>query len=396
MLKSLALFASLGLALLSGCGYSEPEFPKTPYAAFIAPDDPSHIDHVACSIQVGDQRMSLAEAMTRYRVPGVSAAAMVGGRVVWAHAWGVADAASRRPMTPETILQAASVSKPMTAVAVMRMVQNGELSLDEDIGEYIEWEGKVGRQRARVTLRQLLSHSAGINIHGFAGYPRNRSEIPTTEDILEGKGTNSPKIRLEAAPGSKYKYSGGGFVLVQRVVEEEIEDPFAAAMYDWLIRPFRLTHSTFELPLSKEHAAFAAFGSEDGKPIPGGYNLYPEQAPAGLWTTPTDLLTVASWLVAAYRGTPAPIAQATVQAMLTPTSPDGTFGIGWGVKRHGDVIEATHSGSNAGFTSVVTWRTDGSGAAVMVNSDGPIAQGLARAIGEEYGWRPKPASVTCR
>lgn len=397
-LRRLLSRAALAVApLLAACAHEDPPFPRTPYAAFIPPDDPSHIDHVACSLQIGDQRMTLAEAMTRYRVPGVSAAAMVDGRIVWAHAWGVADAASRRAMTPETILQAASVSKPMTAVAVMRMVQNGELSLDQDVGEYVDWQGKLGRRRARVTLRQLMSHSAGVNIHGFKGYPRSQKELPSTEDILAGKGTNSPAVRLMKEPGAEYKYSGGGFIVVQDVVEEEIEKPFSAAMYEWLIRPFRLTHSTYELPLSDDHLAFAANGYESGAPVPGGFHLYPESAPAGLWTTPTDLLTVASWLVAAYRGQPAPISQASVQAMLTPTSPDGSFGIGWGVKKaSGDVVEAHHSGSNEGFTSVVVWRTDGRGAAVMVNSNGPIAQALAQAIGEEYGWRPKAASVTCR
>lgn len=391
-------FSVVTALLVLGCGPEpEPAFPRVPYGFPTTPDDLTRANNVGCSIPIGSQRMSVEAALTRSKIPGASVAAMVGGQVVWARAWGYADAAHTRVMTPETVLQAASVSKPLTAVAIMRMVQFGELSLDEDVSEYVEgWEAKRGKQRVRLTLRDLLSHSAGVNVHGFRGYDRTTRELPTTLDVLNGKG-NSAKIRVEQPPRTEVKYSGGGFVVAQAVVEQEVEEPFSAAMYEWLIKPFGLTHSTYEQPIAPVHAGFAASGVVKGVPVPGGHHVYPEAAAAGLWTTPTDLLVVAAGLLRAYQGAPAPISQAMVRQMLTPVKQGERAGIGWFLNATTDgVTEVTHSGLNEGFTSMVVWRTDGMGAAVMVNGEGSIVGALIEAIGQEYGWRPgRPADAGC-
>jgi CubicO group peptidase (beta-lactamase class C family) len=397
LLRCIVAVASAMFAL--GCGPEpEPAFPRVPYGFPTTPDDATRANNVGCSIPIGAQRLSVEAALARYKVPGVSVAAMSGGQVVWARAWGFADAARTRPMTPETVLQAASVSKPMTAVAIMRMAQFGELSLDEDVGEYVEgWEAKRGKQRVRLTLRDLLSHSAGVNVHGFRGYDRNR-QLPSTLEILNGKG-NSGKVRVELTPRAQVKYSGGGFVVAQAAVEAEVLEPFSAAMHEWLIKPFGLTHSTFAQPLAPVHAGFAATGvAKGGEPVPGGYHVYPEAAAAGLWTTPTDLLIVAAGLLRAYQGAPAPISQAMVRQMLTPVRQGERAGIGWFMNATTDgVTEVQHSGLNEGFTSMIVWRTDGMGAAVMVNGEGSLVHALIEAIGQEYGWRPgRPANAGCR
>ncbi len=376
----------LSLVVLVACGPSpEPAFPALPYPIAPAPDDAARAEQVACAVPLQKGRMRMEAALAQANVPGVSAAAMVGGRVVWARAWGYADPARTRPMTPETVLQAASVSKPMFGTAVMRMVQQGELSLDEDITEYVDWDPTLNGRRMRVTLRDLLSHSAGTTIHGFGGYDRRKAKLPTTQEIIK-------KVRLQWAPRTKTDYSGGGFMIAQAAVENEVQAPFSEAMYDWLIRPFGLTHTTFAHPLSPAHLRFAASGLSKGEPVPGGHHLYPEGAAAGMWTTPTDLLTVAGALVRAYQGLPGPISQQTVRTMLTPVMPDAQMALSWHVEQKGDVIEASHGGLNKGFTAQVVWRTDGMGAAVMVNGEGGLAGKVIEAIGEQYGWRPgKPA-----
>ncbi len=397
LLRRAVAIATAFVAL--GCGPEpEPAFPRVPYGFATPPDDVTRANNVGCSIPYGSQRISVEAALARYKVPGVSVAAMAGGRVVWARAWGFADAAHTRAMTPETVLQAASLSKPMTAVAIMRMVQEGELSLDEDVSEYIDgWEAKRGKQHVRLTLRDLLSHSAGINVHGFGGYDRSKRELPSTLDILNGKG-NSAKVRVELTPRAQVKYSGGGFVVAQAAVEGEVQAPFAAAMREWLIEPFGLSHSTFEQPIAPVHAGFAAGGvARGGVPVPGGSHVYPEAAAAGLWTTPTDLLTVAAGLLRAYQGAPAPISQAMVRQMLTPVRQGERAGIGWFMNPTTDgVTEVQHTGLNEGFTSMIVWRTDGMGAAVMVNGEGGLVGTLIEAIGQEYGWRPgRPANAGC-
>ena len=239
--------------------------------------------------------------MRQYNVQGVSAAAMVGGRVVWARAWGFADAAKRTPMRPETVMQAASVSKPLTAVAVMRMVQAGKLNLDADVTQYFDgWEPQFKGRKARLTLRQLLSHSAGLNVHGFKGYKSTVTDLPSTIDILNGRG-NSAKVKVALPPSAQQEYSGGGFVVVQAAIEGEVQDPFEAAMYDWLIKPFGLRRTTFMQPPSEDNLrTLASAHGPDGRPIPGRFHVYPMMAAAGMWTTPTDLLTVAGSLSASY------------------------------------------------------------------------------------------------
>jgi CubicO group peptidase (beta-lactamase class C family) len=398
LLRSAFAIASALVAL--GCGPEpEPAFPRVPYGFPTTPDDTTRANNVGCSIPLGAQRISVDAALKRYKVPGVSVAAMAGGQVVWARAWGFADAARTRPMTSETVLQAASVSKPMTAVAIMRMAQFGELSLDEDVSEYIDgWEAKRGKQHVRVTLRDLLSHSAGMSVHGFRGYDRGKQELPSTLDILNGKG-NSGKVKVELTPRAQIKYSGGGFIVAQAAVEGEVLAPFSAAMHEWLIKPFGLTHSTYEQPIAPVHAGFAASGvAKGGEPVPGGSHVYPEAAAAGLWTTPTDLLAVAAGLLRAYQGAPAPISQAMVRQMLTPVRQGERAGIGWFMNATTDgVTEVQHSGLNEGFTSMIVWRTDGMGAAVMVNGEAPLVHALIEAIGQEYGWRPgRPADAGCQ
>ncbi|MBK8937616.1 MAG: beta-lactamase family protein [Polyangiaceae bacterium] len=385
-----AAWIALALALaVLGCGHSEPAFPKQPYAFPTEAAEAPRIERIACSISVDKRRMSLEAAMRQYNVQGVSAAAMVGGRVVWARAWGLADAAKRTPMRPETVMQAASVSKPLTAVAVMRMVQAGKLNLDADVTQYFDgWEPQFKGRKARLTLRQLLSHSAGLNVHGFKGYKSTVSDLPSTIDILNGRG-NSAKVKVALAPSAQQEYSGGGFVVVQAAIEGEVQDPFEAAMYDWLIKPFGLRRTTFMQPPSDDNLrTLASAHGPDGRPIPGRFHVYPMMAAAGMWTTPTDLLTVAGSLSASYNGAGGPLSTALVRQMLTTQSPTGSVGIGWFLAdRGGGVMEASHSGLNEGFSSAVSWRTDGFGAAVMVNGEGPIAGGLLRAIGEAYGWR---------
>ena len=379
-----AVAVVLACAALAACDFSQPDFPRAPYRLAEPSDNEQHIARVMCSVPLKGNRMRIDQALAATQSPGVSAAAMVGGQVVWARAYGSADPTRNRIMTPETVLQAASVSKPMTAVAIMKMVQAGELSLDSDVTDAVGWEPR-NSGHTRITLRQLMSHTSGLGIHGFGGYPRNRGELPATLDVLNGVGANSARVRLEHPPGETH-YSGGGWTLVQAYVEEEVTSPFEQAMYEWLIKPFRLSHSTFVQPIDDAHVGYAASAFIDGMPVPMGHHVYPEKAAAGMWTTPTDLLTVGAALMNAYNGAPGPLSQATVREMMTPVVAGQTFGLGFAIKFDGQVLEASHGGTNRGFSSKIIIRSDGFGAAVMVNTNGPLAGAVARSIGEEYGW----------
>ncbi len=158
---------------------------------------------------------TLAELMREHQVPGVSIAVIRNGKIDWARGFGIADVETGRAVTPQTLFQAASISKPVAAAAALSMVQDGLLDLDEDINLKLKsWklptnEFTVDRP---VTLRQLLSHTAGTTVHGFPGYARD-ANWPSTIDILEGRGNTDP-VRVDTLPGSNWRYSGGGYTIV--------------------------------------------------------------------------------------------------------------------------------------------------------------------------------------
>jgi len=212
--------------------------------------------------------------------------------VEWAKGYGVTYVGGRA-VTPETIFQAGSVSKPVAALAALRLVEQGRLSLDTDVNKYLEsWKVPSNEftQHAPVTLRGLLSHTAGVSVHGFNGYSAGDS-VPTLHQVLDGiRPANSPPIRAIAVPGSAWSYSGGGYVVLQEMMMDVTGKSFPSLMQDLVLSPLAMNHSRFDQPLPTALRNNAASPHDaDGKPVAGGAHTYPEMAAAGLWTTPTDL-----------------------------------------------------------------------------------------------------------
>ncbi len=241
---------------------------------------------------------SLQQLMERFGVPGLSLAVIKDGRIDIAKAYGQADVTAKSPVTPETAFQAASISKPVTAFAVMRLVEAGKLSLDENVNRYLKsWkvpENEFTRDRP-VTLRALLSHTSGTGDgFGFPGYHPS-SERPTLVQILNGdKPSNIGRVFWERPPFTAFKYSGGGTVVVQLLLTDALGKPFHEVMRELVLDPVGMTNSTYEQPLPAQRDANAARAHDGrGRAMDAKWHVYPEQAPAGLWTTPTDLAKLA-------------------------------------------------------------------------------------------------------
>jgi CubicO group peptidase (beta-lactamase class C family) len=235
---------------------------------------------------------SLDARMEALHVPGVSVAVIHGGKLEWARGFGVTKIGGP-PVTAETLFQAASISKPVTTLAVLRLVQSGKVDLDTDVNYYLKsWKVPANEftQEAKVTLRELLTHSAGITVHGFRGYAAGEA-IPSLAQVLDGEPpANNVAIRVDMTPGKTWRYSGGGFVIVQQVLTDVTGIPFPRLMHDLILGPLEMGHSTYLQPLPPELLARAATPYRgDGTAVPGGPHVYPELAPAGLWTTPSDL-----------------------------------------------------------------------------------------------------------
>src|SRR3984957_2209130 len=241
--------------------------------------------------------MSIAERLKFYRVPGVSVALINGGKVEWARGYGLTSADGGKPVTAETLFQAASISKHVAALVALHLVDEGKLSLDEDVNLKLRsWKVPENEftKTEKVTLRRLLNHSAGLTVHGFPGYEAGKP-VPTLVELLDGKPpANTEAIRVDVTPGTIWRYSGGGYeVMQQLVLDVSGEKSFPKLAKQFVLGPLGMTHSTYEQPLPKEWEGNAATAHDGkGQPIDGKYHTYPEMTADGLWTTPSDLARV--------------------------------------------------------------------------------------------------------
>ena len=337
-------------------------------------------------------RQTLAARMRATRTPGVSIAFFENGRIVWTRAYGVADVESGRRVTSDTLFQAASISKMLTATATLRLVQAGKLDLDQDVNASLQgWQVPASAFTAsrKVTLRALLSHTAGLTVHGFEGYDPG-VPLPSVIQILNGKPpANSPAVVSNAAPGAHWDYSGGGYVIVQLELTQATGEAFPRLMSELVLKPAHMTRSTFDQPLPAARKDEAASGyGPGGRRFPGGGRVFPEMAPAGLWTTPSDLARFAIALQNAYAGAPGAILSQEMARMMMTRSL-GHWGLGVNLGPPGGPMRFSHAGGNPGFVSDVMAFTGDArqGVAIMTNSSNEAVMGeLLHAVARAYGW----------
>ncbi|MGH7471284.1 MAG: serine hydrolase [Longimicrobiales bacterium] len=335
---------------------------------------------------------TLAERMRQHQVPAISIAVVNDGKIEWAKAYGQADVESGRSATTATLFQAASISKPVAVTATLQLVQEGALLLDEDVNVKLRsWKLPANDFTAKkpVTLRAIVSHTAGLTVHGFPGYAANAA-LPTVVQILNGESpANTRPVRVDVEPGTIWRYAGGGTTVMQLLLTDVTGKAFPQLMRERVLERAGMTASTYEQPLPAERAPQAATGYRSGaRPIAGRFHTYPEMAAAGLWTTPTDL---AKWMIEvqrAARGTSEKmISRRTAELMLTPVL--GGWGLGATLSGSGDTLRFGHGGANEGFRAhVLGFAHRGQGVAIMTNSDngGPLIQEVLAAIFQEYGW----------
>lgn len=336
---------------------------------------------------------TIARALARHRVPGCSVAVVSGGRVDWEQGYGVTEAGATRPVPvgTDTIFQACSISKAVAAIAVHRLVQAGRLDLDEDINAYLtSWQLPAnGDWRARVTLRQLLSHTAGLTYCWYPGYSRG-TPLPTTlQTLLGAPPANTPPVRATALPGTQFRYSGSHYSVLQQLLSDLTGQPFAALLRELVFAPPGMNDSGYETDFPAWHTGATASGHDaGGEPIAGGWRLLPESAGAGLWTTPGDLCRLVCEVMAAWSGQSERLLdRETARQMLTAQI--GGWGLGWTVETVDGALRFGHGGSNIGYKCrVVAWPEHGMGAAVMTNGDDGsfLVQEILDTIGREYGW----------
>ncbi|HEX8442210.1 MAG TPA: serine hydrolase domain-containing protein [Allosphingosinicella sp.] len=351
---------------------------------------------------------TVAELMQSENVPGISVAVVDDGRIVWARAYGLADRATGRMATPETLFQAASISKPVAATGALALVDQGVLSLDRPVNEQLtSWQVPAHDFSETVTLRRLLSHTAGLTVHGFPGYS-SEALLPTVVQVLNGAPpANTETVRVDVQPGSRWRYSGGGITVAQVLMSDATAEPFPALMDRLVLRPLGMAHSTYKQPLNEADAAAAATAhNAKGEPIAGRFHVYPEMAAAGLWTTPSDLARWAVALSSAFKGEAGgPLRPETARAMLTPGM--GDWGLGVGLQGEGNDMRFWHNGVNEGFRSIFfSYPHRRQAVVIMANGEtgnevlGPVRVAIGRVLGwpgsEQRTITPVPVSRKSR
>lgn len=336
---------------------------------------------------------NLLERMKRFKVRGLSVAVVHNYKIEWARGYGMADTAAQTPVTTQTLFQAGSISKSLNAVGVLKLVQDKKLDPFTDINAYLQtWKfpyDTVSKGK-KINTANLLSHTAGLTIHGFPGYQRDDT-IPTLQQILDGQSpANTKAVRSQFEPGLRYQYSGGGTTISQLMVENITQQPYDSYMWENVLKPMDMTLSSYSQPPDKDKEKWLATGyTADGKEVTKKFHLYPEQAAAGLWTNPTDLgkyiietqlslqgksNKVLSQEMTMFRLTPYVDSNAALGVFITRKEKDRYFG---------------HNGSDQGFTSVYTGSFEnGNGIIVMVNSNnGTILNEVVNSVAVVYGWK---------
>jgi CubicO group peptidase (beta-lactamase class C family) len=334
--------------------------------------------------------------MQKHHVPGLSLAIIEDGKIVKARGYGVTAKESNAPVTPSTLFQAGSISKSVAALGALHMVEQGQLALDEEVNAKLSaWKVPDNEftKQEKVTLRRLLSHTAGITVHGFPGYAVD-APMPKLIQVLNGeKPANTAAIRVDILPGSQWRYSGGGYTIMQQMMLDVTGKPFPTFMEETVLTPLGMSRSTYEQPLPGEKAQSTATGHySDGKAVQGRWHVYPEMAAAGLWTTASDLAHFAIGVQQSLAGKSNPVISQTMTRQMLTNQKDND-GLGVFLQGSGHTLRFTHGGRDEGFDAMlIAYAEIGKGAVIMINAnnDTPMVSHILETIAQEYHWPDYP------
>ena len=329
-----------------------------------------------------------------YQVPAISIATIRDGQIDWVKAYGVRKYGNPERVDSLTLFQAASISKPVSATVALQLVDKGKLTLDEDINNKLQsWKVPMNEftNNVHVSLRHLLSHSAGLPMQGVPEFEAN-VKVPSLIQILDGDWYASKEsVRPILEPGKEFRYSGGGYIVLQVLLSDITKRPFAETAKELVLQPAGMTSSTFEQPLPQDKWHQAAVGHlKDRTPLDGLWHTLPEQAAGGLWTTPKDLGLFMIELWRSYQGlSDKLLPKYLAKEMLTRQIDD--FGLGISLPGEG-VYRFQHSGGNAGYRCHMVLSIDNpDGVVIMTNGDAgePLIFEVFELIAHAYGWNVK-------
>lgn len=305
---------------------------------------------------------NLTDQLAKYKIRGVSISIINNYEVVYSKSVGIIDIKNKREVNNNTYFQFGSISKPVTALAILKLVDMGVLDLNEDVNTYLEdWNLKTD---FKITIRQLLSHTGGINVSGFSGYEQSEKRPDTIVDVLEGNFKN-PRISSNTIPGVTWNYSGGGYAILEKVIEDVTEKRFDQFIQDEIFSPLHMNSSSFLYP--KDSVNVASGHYNDGSLVSGKWNLYPISSAAGLWSTTRDISQLCMSFQSSLIGKKGIISKGLAQEVLRPIIDN--WGLGFEIVSSNSVKWIQHGGNTKGYTSRMICSEEGKGIIISLNSD---------------------------
>jgi CubicO group peptidase (beta-lactamase class C family) len=354
-------------------------------------------NNLAGWVQTGDNdTWTLTERMKKNNINGVSIAVVHNYQIEWARGYGFADVSEKRPVTENTLFQAASISKSLNSLGVLKLVQEKRLDLNSDINKYlVTWKFPYDEKSNNkiITLTNLLSHTGGLTVSGFPGYAKGEV-LPSIIQILDGqKPANTAPVRSSIEPGKSNIYSGGGITISQMIVMDITKQPYDVFMKENVLDPLGMKSSSFTQPPPADKAKLLATGYRvDGSEVTGKYHIYPEQAAAGLWTNPVDLCKYIIETQLAYKEESAKVLTPEMTRLrLTPVLEDAGLGVFVNSRVAGSFKYFNHNGGNEGFCcTAIGCLNAGEGVVIMTNTDSfnsSILEEIANSVAAVYKWK---------
>lgn len=349
--------------------------------------------NICGQLLLNDEKPStITERMAKYKVKGMSIAVIHNYQIAWAKGYGWADEAEKRPVTTETLFEPGSISKSLNALGILKLAQDHQLDLYTDINTYLKsWKFPYDSlsKGKKITLAHLLSHTAGLSVHGFPGHDI-KGPIPTLLQVLDGKAPSmTPAVRSLFEPGLKFKYSGGGTSISQILLTDIVNQPYETWMYENVLKPIGMEQSFYnQPPVAEKRNQCASAYTQNGDPLAGKFHVYPEQAAAGLWMTPSDLCRYIIEMQLAYAGKSAKVLNADMAKLHVTPYIDKNAAMGTFIEDHDGAIYFQHGAGNDGFCGQFYGSlTKGYGVAIFLNTDFPkLLPEVINSVAKVYEW----------
>ena len=333
---------------------------------------------------------TISQMMEEDKIPGVSIAFFDNGKISWQKTYGYSNLRDSTKVTTNTLFNGASLSKPVTAMAALKLVEQGVLSLNENVNKYLEgWKVPDNKftEIEKVTLKRLISHTAGFERYVQSSYFPDEA-FPTIGQMLSGeKPSIDPAVSVVSVPGQKEVYSNPGYSVIEKLLEVVTDKTFNDLLTELIFKPVQMTHSSFEQPVPKHFSQQIATGySNELDPYP--YKLFPYKAAGGIWTNPTDLAKFLITLLEDHHsGTNVLLSKSMTDSVFTqsPTR----LGFAKIYNNESSDILFEHWGSNSGFTCyMVSSLQHKQGVVIMTNSDNGMSlmSDIARAVAVANDW----------